>query len=81
MSDPTEYSSQIIEEEDFFLDDDSAENQDMNDLSPSEVNKRESFRSLLAGPSGNKVCTVVLLLSFYNTRFSYYTCLGWSRRN
>lgn len=59
MSDPTEYSSQItIEEEDFFLDDESVENEDISNLPQIEDDKNQSFRSLLAGPSGHKVCLV-----------------------
>jgi hypothetical protein len=57
MSDPIEYSSQIIEEEeDFFLDDDTVQ----EDLPQIEESKERSFRTLLAGPSGNKVCLVYL---------------------
>lgn len=61
MDDSTEFSSQVIEEEDFFFDDDDdIEQEDNNDQEvatkqPVSNDKNESFRSLLAGPSTNKV--------------------------
>lgn len=61
-----EFSSQLIqEEEDFFFDDDSdQEEPDLEESSTSESGTNEdtdeSFRRLLAGPSGNKVLFTLL---------------------
>lgn len=54
-----EFSSQVIQEEqDFFFDDDSVDHEEEFKLSQETihtVDKEESFRHMLAGPSANKV--------------------------
>lgn len=52
------FSSQLVEEEqDFFFDDDSVDHEEEFKLSQEKcvVDKDQSFRHMLAGPSGNKV--------------------------
>lgn len=63
-----EHSSQLVEEEqDFFLDDDSVDHEKELVLSQEKcktvtaVDKEESFRHMLAGPSSNKVYEYIKL--------------------
>lgn len=67
MVDSFEFSSQIVEEEDFFFDDDDIEQDGLDpeengsetaldvEHHPEADDKNSSFKSLLAGPSTNKV--------------------------
>lgn len=84
MDDSLEFSSQIVEEEDFFFDDQDddfecqALEMESNQMAldvrhPESEDEHKSFKSLLAGPSTNKVGRIGTAIAMRGSN----SCLGW----